>query len=116
MDSEYSDQTFDFILMDIEGSEFKAIFGGKELLRRCSVFIVEFVPNHLESVANRTIYELSQLLLELEFDEVYFPRSGLGGAPEQCLLTALRAIADSNSFEDGVIFKSHGAIKPVVSV
>jgi len=30
LDSEYSGHTFDFILMDIEGSEFNAILGGKE--------------------------------------------------------------------------------------
>ena len=30
LDSEYADHTFDFILMDIEGSEFNAILGGKE--------------------------------------------------------------------------------------
>ena len=40
------------------------------------------IGSHIGSLA-------TQLLLELEFDEVYFPRSGLGGAPEQCLLTAL---------------------------
>lgn len=116
LDSEYYDQTFDFILMDIEGSEFNAILGGKELLRRCSVFVVEFVPNHLERVANRSIPELSQLLLELEFDEVYFPRFGLGGDPKQCLLTTLQAIADSKSFEDGIVFKRHTAMKSSVTV
>ena len=116
LDSEYFDQTFDFILMDIEGSEFNAILGGKELLRRCSVFVVEFVPNHLERVSNRSIHELSQLLLELAFDEFYFPRFGLGGDPEQCLLTTLQAIADSKSFEDGIIFKRHATIESFVNV
>lgn len=109
MDSEYSDQTFDFVLMDIEGSEFNAILGGKELLRRCSVFVVEFVPNHLERVSNRSMKELSQLLLELEFDEVYFPRLQLRGDPQQCLLTSLLSIADSKSFEDGIVFKRYKA-------
>ena len=116
MDSEYSDHTFDFILMDIESSEFNAILGGKELLRRCSVFVVEFVPNHLERVSNRSINDLSQLLLELDFDEVYFPTLQLRGDPEQCLLASLLSIADSKSFEDGIIFKRHTATKPVVSV
>ena len=116
LDSEYSDHTFDFIFMDIEGSEFNAILGGKELLRRCSVFVVEFVPNHLERVANRSINEFSQLLLELEFDEVYFPRLQLRGDPQQCLLASMLSIADSKSIEDGIIFKRHAATKPVVSV
>ena len=116
MDCEYADHTFDFMLMDIEGSEFDAILGGKELLKRCSVFVVEFVPNHLERVSNRSINELSQLLLELEFDEVYFPRFGLGGDPKQCLLTTLQAIADSKSFEDGIVFKMHTAMKSSVTV
>ena len=116
LDSEYSDQTFDFILMDIEGSEFNGILGGNELLKRCSVFVVEFVPNHLERVSNRSINELSQLLLELEFDEVYFPRFGRRGDPKVCLLTTLQAIADSKSFEDGIIFKRHKALETVLSV
>ena len=116
LDSEYSDHTFDFIFMDIEGSEFNAILGGKELLRRCSVFVVEFVPNHLERVANRSINEFSQLLLELEFDEVYIPRLQLRGDPQQCLLASMLSIADSKSIEDGIIFKRYAATKPVVSV
>ena len=116
MDSEYSDHTFDFIFMDIEGSEFNAILGGKELLRRCSVFVVEFVPNHLERVANRSINEFSQLLLELEFDEVYFPRLQLRGEPQQCHLVSMLSIAYSKCFEDGIVFKRHTATKPVVCV
>lgn len=112
LDAEYFDQTFDFIFMDIEGSESNAILGGKELLGRCSVFIVAFVPNHLERVSNRSIPELSKLFLELEFDEVYFPRFGLGGDPRHCLLTTLQAVADSKSFEDGIVFKRHTAMKP----
>ena len=116
LDSEYPDQIFDFILMYIEGSEFNRILGGQELLKCCSVFVVESVLNHLERVSNRSINELSQSLLELEFDEVYFPKLQLRGEPQQCLLVSMLSIAYSKSFEDGIIFKRHAATKSVVSV
>ena len=116
LDAEYPSQIFDFILMDIEGSEFNAILGGKEILKRCSVFVMEFVPNHLERVSNRSINELCHLLLELAFDEVYFPRLRFRGDPRQCLLTTLLSIAESKNFEDGIIFKRHVGIKSVASV
>ena len=107
LDTEYEDRAFDFILMDIEGSEFSAILGGRALLRRSSVFVVEYVPNHLKRVANRSIYEFADLLLGLEFDEVYFPKTGVRGRPCHCLLSTLVQIDQAGGYEDGVIFIRH---------
>ena len=108
LDTEYEDRAFDFILMDIEGSEFGAILGGQALIRRCSVFVVEYVPNHLKRVANRSICEFADLLVELDFDEVYFPSASVRGRPSDCLLSTLLEIERSGGYEDGIIFTRHG--------
>lgn len=108
LDTEYEDLAFDFILMDIEGSEFGAILGGQALIRRCSVFVVEYVPNHLKRVANRSICEFADLLLELDFDEVYFPSASVRGRPSDCLLSTLLEIDRCGGYEDGIIFTRHG--------
>lgn len=47
LDTLLSGNCFDFILMDIEGSEFAAIRGGRDLLSRCRTFVVEFVPRRV---------------------------------------------------------------------
>lgn len=50
-------QTFDFILMDIEGSEHVALQGMPELLANAETLVVEVLPNHIEWVAGVTLSE-----------------------------------------------------------
>lgn len=107
LDSFFDSLIFDFILMDIEGSEFRAIRGGINLLQRCKVFVVEFVPKHIERVAGVSVDEFASLLLSLAFDRVEFPSLGVSGDPEDLLVKSMRAIKDSGRFEDGVIFYRH---------
>jgi len=104
LDALYSDRTFDFILMDIEGGEVNAIAGGHELIKRSSVFVVEYVPNHIKRVANKSITEFADALLELRFDFVELPSLGIKGAPHECLLPSLIEIDRVGGYEDGIIF------------
>lgn len=104
LDTLFSGNCFDFILMDIEGSEFAAIRGGRDLLSRCRAFVVEFVPRHVERVAGVSINDFAATLLSLDFDYVEFPSFGIKGDPREILLSTLLLIRDRGGFEDGVIF------------
>ncbi len=39
------------VIVDIEGAEFRALAGMSKLLTSCSVLILEFVPNHIDHIA-----------------------------------------------------------------
>ena len=103
LDSIFSGKQFDFILMDIEGGEFDAIRGASDLLKSCSVLVVEFVPNHLERVADKSSYDFAKMLIELSFDQVEFPRFGARGFPPDCLVEILSKLVVSGEYEDGLI-------------
>jgi len=104
LDTFFSRESFDFILMDIEGSEFAAIRGGQDLLQRCKIFSVEFVPRHVERVAGVSICDFAITLLSLDFDYVEFPGCGIKGDPREILLSTLLSIRDRDGYEDGIIF------------
>ena len=46
-----SDTSFDLVLIDIEGSEYFAMRGMKEILTNTKTLIVEFLPHHITNVA-----------------------------------------------------------------
>jgi len=43
---------YDLILLDIEGSEYFAMKGMKDILSNCKTLVVEFLPHHLKNVAD----------------------------------------------------------------
>jgi FkbM family methyltransferase len=47
----HSNGEFDVIVMDIEGSEYFALKGMQNTLRRCRHLQIEYVPHHLENVS-----------------------------------------------------------------
>lgn len=104
LDSLFRDRRFDFILMDIEGGELDAIRGASNLIKSCSAFVVEFIPNHLARVANKTADDFAKILLALDFDQVEFPRFGTRGSPSDCLVETLEHIIAADGYEDGLIF------------
>lgn len=104
LDQELGEHEFDFVLMDIEGSEFEAILGARTLLSRSSILVVEYVPQHITHVAGRTIQEFSDLLLDLNFDFVYFPRNRISGSTNELLLETMLMIESIGSYESGIIF------------
>ena len=54
LDSFLSDHDYDFIFMDIEGSETHAMRGMSSILKNAKTLVVEFIPHHLTNVANVT--------------------------------------------------------------
>lgn len=50
------------IVMDIEGAEARAMAGMPRLLASCDVFIVEFLPNHIENIAGISCDDFLKLI------------------------------------------------------
>ena len=51
LDNYLSNTSFDLVLIDIEGSEYFAMRGMKEILTNTKTLIVEFLPHHITNVA-----------------------------------------------------------------
>ena len=52
LDDYLPEHDYDLILMDIEGSEYFAMKGMKDILSNCKTLVVEFLPHHLKNVAD----------------------------------------------------------------
>jgi FkbM family methyltransferase len=50
------------IVMDVEGAEARAMVGMRRLLASTQVFIVEFLPNHIENVAGISCHDFLKLI------------------------------------------------------
>ena len=59
LDDLLPEETFDVIIMDIEGSEFFALQGMQRILRSASVLQVEFFPLHLREVAGVSVVDFA---------------------------------------------------------
>lgn len=57
LDDLLSGESFDIVLMDIEGSEYFALKGMQRILASTKVLQVEFLPHHLQNVAGVTVLE-----------------------------------------------------------
>lgn len=55
LDKYLEGESFDIIVMDIEGSEYFALQGMQEILSKCKILAIEFVPHHLKYVSGITV-------------------------------------------------------------
>jgi FkbM family methyltransferase len=55
LDRSLPDRNFRVVVMDIEGSEYFALQGMQDILSRCQVLMVEFLPHHLRYVSGVTV-------------------------------------------------------------
>lgn len=95
-------EKFDVVIMDIEGSEYFAMSGMKRILRNSRIFIFEFIPAHIEDVANVTVKQFISKVPIKNFNRAYFPRLNKYIEIAQ-LETTLNFIVSTNSYEDGII-------------
>lgn len=72
LDSILGGRSYDYILMDIEGSEYFALKGMQETLSRSKVLAMEFLPFHITDVAGVGIDEFAELL-RYNFSWLYDP-------------------------------------------
>lgn len=73
LDTLYPNKHFDFIKMDIEGSELKALEGGKEFFSRCPPLLVELNKFTAKSFMNYDIIELVDKIFSFGYNRVIAP-------------------------------------------
>ena len=66
------DEKFDLVFIDIEGSEFFALKGMQNTLRRTENLVIEFISHHLKNVANVSVSEFVSMI-EPYFQYLYVP-------------------------------------------
>ena len=101
----YFDKNFDVVIMDIEGSEYEAIKGAFKILQSTRVFACEFFPRHLSDIAGVSERKFADLLIQLDFATVTFPKAGITGKPQDILLSTFQLITERSESEDLVIFE-----------
>jgi FkbM family methyltransferase len=101
LDQKFNEQ-FDAVMMDIEGSEYFAIQGMQRIIRNARIFIFEFIPDHLESVAHVSVKEFVSSIPLSHFKKAYFPRLDVR-VEIDLLETTLDKIVNLKTYEDGII-------------
>ena len=96
---------YDLILMDIEGSEYFAMKGMKDILSNCKTLVVEFLPHHLKNVADIDV-ETFLSVLPSHFTKFKLPDNNQEHNISE-VATVLQKMYDSNIGEDGIIFTSN---------
>ena len=102
LDNYLSDTSFDLVLIDIEGSEYFAMRGMKEILTNTKTLIVEFLPHHITNVAGIRLTDFLDNIpqhlgqLTIPSKNVTYP-IGVG-------TSVLRQMFDNGDGDDGIIF------------
>lgn len=96
---------YDLVLLDIEGSEYFAMKGMKEILSNCNTLVVEFLPHHLKNVADIDVETFLSVLPD------HFTKFKLPDNKQEHNIsdvkTVLQDMYDANIGEDGIIFTSN---------
>ena len=95
-------EKFDFILIDIEGSEYFAMKGMEKILSQCSTLVVEFLPHHLKNVAGVNVEEFISVIPK-HFEKIHLPDNNQTHDFSK-RLEVLQNLYNSNIGEDGIIF------------
>ena len=66
LDEHLNDYDFNFVFMDIEGSETFAMRGMPNIIAQCDVLVAEFIPHHLVSVGNVTLSDFLEPLTDFK--------------------------------------------------
>jgi FkbM family methyltransferase len=102
LDRKFAEREFDFVFMDIEGSEYFALQGMQRILRKVRVLFVEFLPHHLRNVAAVEPEEFARPLAE-HFDFLYIPGMNAHVSKENFGLM-LRRMYDMNYAQEQIVF------------
>jgi len=104
LDDYLPEHDYDLILLDIEGSEYFAMKGMKDILSNCKTLVVEFLPHHLKNVADIDV-ETFLSVLPGHFTKFALPDNKQEHNISE-VKTVLQKMYDSNIGEDGIIFTS----------
>ena len=95
-------ETFDVILMDIEGSEYFALQGMQRILASATVLQVEFLPHHLRNVASVSVEEFVALISP-HFPTMCVPSVRIA-VPREEFVLVLSEMFKREAGEAGLIF------------
>lgn len=99
--------TYDVIVMDIEGSEYFALKGMPRILGSASHLIVEFLPHHLKNVAGVSVQEFLEAVGD-RFDHLHI-HSKTVSAQKAEFLGVLQTMYDQNEEDDAIVFSAKDA-------
>ncbi len=102
LDEYLEGEKFDFILIDIEGSEYFAMKGMEKILSQCNTLVVEFLPHHLKNVAGINVEEFISVI-PTQFEKFNLPDKNQTHDFSK-RLEVLQDLYNSNIGEDGIIF------------
>lgn len=101
LDKKFPNDIFDLIIMDIEGSEYFALLGMKEILKRASYLVIEFLPHHLKFVSNVGLNQFYALLTD--FNNMYIPSANIR-FKDSDIYGVLKYMFDNDIGNDGLVF------------
>lgn len=105
LDEFLEDCHFDFVLMDIEGSEYFALKGMQKILSKARILQVEFVPHHLQNVSGVSTAEFVDQIAQ-HFSRLYIPTKKLWLGREE-FASALEGMSQENKNDPGILFFKH---------
>lgn len=102
LDEALPGQHFDFVFMDIEGSEYFAVEGAKRILGGARHLMMEYIPHHLENVAGVGAADM-WARLKPHFVTMYVPtrRTIFEG---EAILKELARMFAAQECHDGLLF------------
>ena len=100
MDQVIKERSFDYILMDIEGSEYFALKGMQEILKGTEAIAIEFYPFHIKDIAGVSISEFLSVV-EPHFNWLFIPGDGLYDKIN--IVGKLTAMFDAGEIHEGII-------------
>jgi FkbM family methyltransferase len=101
LDSFLPDQSFDVILIDIEGSEYFALKGMQRLLSSSNCLVVEFLPHHLKYVSDKSIADFLSVLPMYNYLEIPSLNTKVSASEFH---TILAHMYNNDIADDGIIF------------
>lgn len=104
LDQYLKDQNiFDIIVMDIEGSEWYALRGMQNILSKCKLLVIEFLPHHLKNVSGVTVEQFLSLIAP-HFSKLTIPSKQII-LDSSDFVRFLNEMYDLDQGDDGIIFE-----------
>jgi FkbM family methyltransferase len=103
LDDHLLEKDFDIVIMDIEGSEYFALTGMQEILSKCKVLVVEFLPHHLKNVSGVTVEQFLSVI-DPHFNRLTIPSKGLVLSSSE-FVSHLTEMYNCGQGDAGIIFE-----------
>ena len=105
LDDYLTDHDYSVIIMDIEGSEYFALQGMKDILSHCKILYIEFFPIFLKDVSGVNVSNFLDTIKDY-FSYLYIPSKNIR-CKSNDFLKNLQLMYDNNEGEDYIIFSKN---------